>query len=129
MTDTNNGWPGEPGVPLNPERDGAHRLRHQVSGLESDALWSCGGTWRDLNGDFSIPDAAAFYDYLGPCLTPDQATALQARVAELKHLANLADSWITAALECKDWHWDEDQHKAATHTRDELRAALEGKKT
>ena len=84
MTDTTNGWPGKPGVPLNPEKDGAHRLRHQVSDLESDALWSCGGTWLDLSGDFSIPHAAAFYDYLGPCLTHDQATALQARAAELE---------------------------------------------
>ncbi|MFN8994548.1 MAG: hypothetical protein ACK5X3_12925 [Pseudomonadota bacterium] len=79
MTDTNNGWPGKPGVPLNPEKDGPHRLRHHDSDLVLDALWSCGGTWLDLSGNFSIPHAAAFYDYLGPCLTPDEATALQAR--------------------------------------------------
>lgn len=54
--------------------------------------------------------------------------ALQARVAELERLAGLADSWITAALECEDWHWDADQKEAATHTRDELRATMEGKK-
>ena len=91
MTDTNNGWwPNKPGEPLNPEKDGAHRLRHQISGLESDALWSCGGTWLDLNGNFSIPDAAAFYDYLGPCLTPNQATELQARVTKLEEMLDSA---------------------------------------
>ena len=58
----------------------------------------------------------------------DLIEALQARVVELERLAGLADSWITAALECKDWLWDADQHEAATHTRNELRAALEGKK-
>ena len=63
------------------------------------------------------------WTYLRPCLMPDEATALQARVAELERLAGLADSWITAALECKDWNWDPDQHEAATHTRDEIRAA------
>lgn len=74
MTDAQNpgGWPdaARPGVPKNPEQSGAHRLRHHGSDLEWDALWSCGGTWLDLSGDFSTTHAAAFYDYLGPCLTP-----------------------------------------------------------
>lgn len=47
--------------------------------------------------------------------------------AELERLLGLADSWISAALECKEWRWDADQHEAATHTRDEIRAALGGK--
>ncbi len=116
MTDTNNGWPGKPGVPLNPEKDGAHRLRHQDSGLMADALWSCGGTWLDLSGDFSIPHAAAFYDYLGPCLTPDQATALQARVAELDQtLWQLLDDMRDSLCVCQQ-------------AKDEARAALERKK-
>jgi hypothetical protein len=61
-------------------------------------------------------------------LHKQEIEALQARVAELERLLGLADSWITAALECKEWRWDADQHEAATHTRDELRAELEGKK-
>jgi hypothetical protein len=75
----NNGWPGQPGVPMNPERDGAHRLRHSESGLERDSLWLCGGTWVDSDGDFSSSHAAAFYTYLGPCLTPAE---VEARLAE-----------------------------------------------
>jgi hypothetical protein len=77
----NNGWPGKPGVPLNPEWDGAHRLRHLESGLERDALWACGGTWLDVDGSFSIPHAAAFYAYLGPFLT---AAEVDARVKEAR---------------------------------------------
>lgn len=80
----NNGWPGKPGVPLNPERDGAHRLRHADSGLERDSLWLCGGTWVDSDGDFSIPHAAAFYTYLGPCLTPAERDALKAEKVNLR---------------------------------------------
>jgi hypothetical protein len=36
----------------------------------------------------------------------------------------MADCWLTAALECKTWHWDADQHEAATETRDALRVSL-----
>ena len=61
--------PAHPGVPKNPERDGAHRLRHSEGGLERDALWLCGGTWVDSDGEFSIQHAALFYIYLGPCLS------------------------------------------------------------
>lgn len=48
------------------------------------------------------------------------------KVAEWERLLGLADSWITAAIECKEWRWDADQHEAATLTRDEIRAALAG---
>jgi hypothetical protein len=81
MTNHPNGWPGQPGEPLNPERDGAHRLRHSDSGLERDSLWLCGGTWLDSDGDFSSSHAAAFYTYLGPCLTPAE---VDARVKEAR---------------------------------------------
>jgi len=75
-----NGWPDpqRPGVPENPERHGAHRLRHIESGLENDALWLCGGEWLDPDGDFGISHAAAFYSYLGPCLTPQEVAAREA---------------------------------------------------
>lgn len=47
-----------------------------------------------------------------------------ARIAWLERLLGRADSWISAALECKEWRWDAE---AATHARDEIRAALGGK--
>ena len=131
MTNTTNGWPGKPGVPLNPKKEGWHWV--QECDLEPEcAFWRASlwlehtlGCWetKGREDDFQ-PYEISNWTYLGPCLTSDEATALQARVAELERLAGLADSWITAALECKDWHWDADQHEAATHTRDELRAAL-----
>ena len=88
MTDTTNGWPGKPGVPLNPEKDEFHWLRTPDGELvpynwrpEGECEW---GRWvskwiYDKEYDWNPKDCT----YLGPCLTPDEATALQARVAEL----------------------------------------------
>ena len=166
MTETN-GWPGKPGVPLNPKKEGWHWFKTpdgelvpynwRPAGECERGRWASGWVY-DIDDDWSPEECT----YLGPCLTPDEVQnlregdavkrleaeqklahrdnligefmaintreraardALQARVAELERLAGLADSWITAALECKDWYWDADQHEAATHTRDELRAA------
>ena len=82
MTDTNNGWPGKPGVPLNPEKDGWHWAsllgdRHpQIIEWFSDAMqWDGGWTTEDFGQHFR---------YLGPVLDPDEATALQDRIAELE---------------------------------------------
>lgn len=43
---------------------------------------------------------------------------------ELAECLHGAELWLTAALECKDWHWDGDQFEAATECRDRARAAL-----
>ena len=81
---TTNGWPGKPGVPLNPEQDGWHWLKRISNGWETLAKWD-----NDWNGnddfwwnlpEYSDPEKVAkIFCYLGPCLTPDEATALQAR--------------------------------------------------
>lgn len=90
MTDTNNGWPGKPGVPMNPERDGWHWLKtgHGVAPWlwrddPQSLTWGMG--WETNEEVFAPGDIARVpgTTYLGPCLTPDEATALQARVAEL----------------------------------------------
>jgi hypothetical protein len=86
MTD-NNGWSGKPGVPLNPEREGWHCvLGHSMFDKPRPELWS-----RDQAGVFwwsgmqwSEDKAAKHWTYLGPVLFHNQATALQARVAELE---------------------------------------------
>jgi hypothetical protein len=84
MTATN-GWPGEPGVPLNPEKEGWHWVHRR--GWTKPMVWwpsknsPLGGWWE---GGLSKPHEIAEMTYLGPCLTPDQATALQSRVAELE---------------------------------------------
>ena len=91
MTDTSNGWPGKPGVPLNPEKDGWHWLQTPDGELvpynwrpEGECEW---GRWAsewiyDKEDDWNPKDCI----YLDPCLTPDQATALQARVVKLEGL-------------------------------------------
>ena len=84
MTETN-GWPGKPGVPLKPEKEGWHWVHRR--GWTKPMVWwpsknsPIGGWWE---GGLSKPHEIAEMTYLGPCLTPDQATALQARVAELE---------------------------------------------
>jgi Lar family restriction alleviation protein len=35
-----------------------------------------------------------------------------------------AECWLTAALECKTWHWDPDQRVAATDAQRRARQAL-----
>jgi hypothetical protein len=80
MTDTNNGWPGKPGVPLNPEKDGWHWLE-SIEGLVP-ALWAW-PLWRHCR-DFWDQRAPGWMEeqewrYHGPVLMPDEATALQKR--------------------------------------------------
>ncbi|MFN7611631.1 MAG: hypothetical protein ACK5QX_11980 [bacterium] len=83
----NNGWPGKPGVPLNPEKDDWHWLRTPDGELvpynwrpEGECEW---GRWAsawiyDKEDDWPPEECT----YLGPVLTPDEATALQKRCEE-----------------------------------------------
>ena len=92
MTDTTNGWPGKPGVPLNPEEP----KYHWVKGCDGDdaiVFWrGHGGDTHHENGDLKELDhwsgypmwMARDWTYIGPALSHDEATALQARVAELE---------------------------------------------
>ena len=100
MTDQN-GWPdaSKPGVPLNPEREGAHVLdaapdrtgeRRRIV-----ALWAC-GRWHPLGTDYSVlaRDAAGWgWQYVGPCHTPDEVAALieAVRREEREACARVAD--------------------------------------
>jgi hypothetical protein len=49
---------------------------------------------------------------------------LQAENAQLQGLLSECNSWVTAAIECKNWTWDWDQKEAAIFARDQARAAL-----
>lgn len=75
--------PARPGVPLNPGLPGAHWLK----GYTEDA-WMYdgdGGWWGPgYSHKLDAETVAAHYSYLGPVLLPDEATALQKRVAELE---------------------------------------------
>lgn len=82
---TNNGWPGKPGVPLNPETRGAHQVGRYIM------IWR---PWsRDYvnhNGNAVPPELASLLLYKGPCLTP----------AEVEAQANDALKWRDAI---NDW--------------------------
>ena len=85
MSDTTNGWPEKPGVPMNPEEPGFHWVKG-CDGEDTIVFWrGHGGDTHHENGDLKELDhwsgypmwIAREWTYLGPCLTPDQATALQ----------------------------------------------------
>jgi len=77
---SDNGWPGTPGVPLNPERDGWHWIsllggkNAQVIEWFSDAM-----RWDET--DWTTDDFGLHTRYLGPCLTPAEVAA---RIAQAR---------------------------------------------
>jgi hypothetical protein len=87
MTTTNT-WPGKPGVPLNPEKDGWHWLSGVTERPAAFEWLAHKQAWlfhrAQPEAQAMPPHDFRLWTYLGPCLTPDQATALQARVEELE---------------------------------------------
>jgi hypothetical protein len=88
VTKPNNGWAGKPGVPLNPERERHHWIL-TPDGEDAVYLWRPAGecergrwpsAWVHDVDDWDPREGI----YLGPCLTPDEATALQAENARLR---------------------------------------------
>src|SRR5437868_4824232 len=71
------GWPGEPGFPLNPERDGWHWIDERALEWEAERRW-----WHYLDMVFP-PDDVPGEKYLGPCLMPAEI-AQREREAELR---------------------------------------------
>jgi hypothetical protein len=63
---TEHGWPGEPGVPVNPDVEGPHWLSGEVFIWRGDQWWSvepgCEG--------YITKSLACSKFYGGPCLTP-----------------------------------------------------------
>lgn len=55
-----------------------------------------------------------------------QVIALVARVRELEQAAQHGEIWTSAALDCKNWHWDQDQREAAEHSLEAIRRAVAG---
>ena len=99
MTENNNGWPGKPGVPLNPERDGWHwlvcPLKHDVfprfwraAGEAQNCRWAA--KWLYSRNDWNPKECT----YLGPALTPAE---VEARVAQARR-----DALEEAALVAED---------------------------
>ena len=130
MTDTNNGWPDKPGVPMNPGLPGAHWLK----GCTEDAWMYDGdnGWWGPgYSHKLDAETVAAGYAYLGPCLTPDEAAALQARVAGLRALLYEARHDLAAFIENAHPHREKYPHIMKDFENDmeivrRIDAALEG---
>jgi uncharacterized protein YggE len=90
----NNGWPGEPGVPLNPDRDGWHWLK-----TPKGRFYSC--WWNAIRWIETYPLGSSIDEvwrpaecaYAGPCLTPAEVDARvqQARRDALEEAAQVAD--------------------------------------
>jgi hypothetical protein len=80
MTNANNGWPGAPGVPENPERDGLHMLRSRTKPTMTKRADWCAREqfWEPC---VSPEDVAAYWIYEGRFYTPAEVAA---RVAEAR---------------------------------------------
>ncbi|MFN8996544.1 MAG: hypothetical protein ACK5X3_23170 [Pseudomonadota bacterium] len=79
MTDTTNGWPGKPGVPLNPERGGWHWLSGVTERPAAFEWLAHKQAWlfhrAQPEAQAMPPHDFRLWTYLGPVLTPEEATA------------------------------------------------------
>jgi hypothetical protein len=91
----NNGWPGEPGVPLNPERDGWHWLSAMYYddpiGPPIACFWYAEHqSWPRLQDKPGNQPVSRGFCYLGPCLTPAEVDIHKhAAVVAYANLLNL----------------------------------------
>lgn len=114
MTTDPAGWPfaDRPGVPLNPERDGYHWLAatdgDQPTGHTAVMFWFAGTGFYAIE---AVPvtqrSIVSGWRYLGPCLTPDEVTALveQARCEGAEAMREGAATFLQCcakALRLKD---------------------------
>lgn len=83
----NNGWPGKPGVPLNPEKTGWHWLSGALERPAAFEWLAHKQAWlfhRAQPEDQAMaPPAFGSWTYLGPCLTPAEVDA-RVKEAEAK---------------------------------------------
>lgn len=109
----NNGWPGEPGVPLNPEQDGWHWVKPKISpkgGIQLiDESAPRPMPWNIVsplshepawNGVMEPKHADNAWQYIGPCLTPAE---VDARVKQARRNA-LEEAALVAEERYNLWH-------------------------
>jgi len=103
----NNGWPGPPGVPLNPEREGRHWIHRKDWNKPRPAAWwpsrnsPIGGWW---DGWIIVrPDEIADMTYAGPCLTPAE---VEARIATARKDALEEAARVVEAVKTWGGHYD-----------------------
>ena len=93
MTETNNGWTGKPGVPLDTPEGNKLKMDAGIPHLPTQLTYDCraaiGGngplayTWQDKPHRL-VYDLCREIERIAAGAMPDQATALQARIAELE---------------------------------------------
>jgi hypothetical protein len=76
MSDNNNGWPGEPGVPPKPQFRAWHWL-YLYNGIPFPAYWD--GYWLINGNRIQVADLNPQIKYWGECLTPAE---VEARLAD-----------------------------------------------
>jgi hypothetical protein len=109
MTDTTNGWPGKPGVPLNPERGGWHWLSGVTERPAAFEWLAHKQAWlfhrAQPEAQAMPPHDFRLWTYLGPCLMPDE-------------VQNLRDDLASAERERAHQHGRADRN-AAEHAREQ----------
>jgi hypothetical protein len=114
---TTNGWPGEHGVPLNPEKDGWHWMKtpdNEVMPFEWRVEGECErGRWPSywVRQDEDCWTAEEC-EYIGPCLTPDE-------------VQNLRDDLASAERERAHQHGRADRNAAEYAREQGKREALQ----
>ncbi len=112
----NNGWPGKPGVPMNPERDGWHWVQRVDKGFVPSPriiLWTDDWTSRQFSWDAIGYEAderklGRDFRYLGPCLTPAE---VDARIAQARR---------DALEEAARWHDEQAKRWQNTYAKETL---------
>jgi len=108
MTNDPNGWPGKPGVPLNPEKTGWHWLSGVLERPAAFEWLAHKQAWlfhRAQPEDQAMaPPAFGSWTYLGPALTPAEVDARvsEARREALEEAAQWHDQQASEAQKLSD---------------------------
>jgi hypothetical protein len=120
----NNGWPGKPGVPLNPERDGEGHV-WRVDGVMDIHKWVAKKQWyEDQRGFWVTPDQliADGDEYFGRIVTPAE---VEARIATARK-----DALAEAAKRLEELHrqhkYNPNTGEGSEHDTGYYRALVEG---
>jgi hypothetical protein len=98
----NNGWTGKPGVPLNPEWDGAHHWLSYEG--EEPGLYEWDGKYWKMGGGHAPMDYVVdHFTYIAPALTPAE---VEARVAQARRDALEEAARVVEAVKTWDDHYD-----------------------
>jgi hypothetical protein len=118
-------WPDPalPGRPLNAEQEGPHWLRYEHDGYAeiSAFLWERDGYWvKSRHVHYS--EWVGRWNYLGPCLRPDEAVTALLREVQLKAALRemVYEATHLSPQEDDGSHWA----KISKRTLDKARAAL-----